>query len=289
MSRKRPVSPGKRLSYAFQYFTLILASIFVLLPIWSVFAGSFKAPLEYLNTPRIWAPESFLYLDNYRQVFFPDQPNGIGIVMAFVNTFTVLIVSLVFLILFGSMAGYALGRFRFPGRLLILGAYGALIAVPGILTPIATFQVLQLLGVANTKWALVVLYSGADIVSLLILIQFVRNISTEIDDSARIEGANYFQIFFRLILPMLAPAITTVVILRSVGIYNDFVAPFLYASRVEDHTVSMMLYAFAGFNSGTTEAVLLAAVVLVIIPTLVGFFFLQRFIYAGITQGAVKG
>ena len=91
------------------------------------------------------------------------------------------------------------------------------------------------------------------------------------------------------ILPMLAPAITTVVILRSVGIYNDFVAPFLYASRTEDHTVSMMLYQFAGFNSGTTEAVLLAAVVLVILPTLLGFFCLQRFIYSGITQGAVHG
>lgn len=278
-----------RLIIGFQYLTLILASIFVMLPLWSVFAGSFKRPAEYLASQRIAPPESFLNFDNYREVLFPTVPNGIGLIGAFGNTILVLLVSLVFLILLGTAAGYVLARFRFRGRLIILGAYAALVVIPGILTPISTFQVLSFLGVANSKWALVVLYSGADIVSLMILIQFVRSIPEEIDESARIEGAGYFTIFRRLILPMMMPAIATVIILRSVGIYNDFVAPFLYAANPADQTVSMMLYSFAGYNSGKTEAVLLAAVVLVILPTLVAFFFLQRFIYAGITQGAVKG
>ena len=171
----------------------------------------------------------------------------------------------------------------------IYGTYAALVAVPSILTPVSTFQVLQFLGLANSRWALVALYSGADIVSILIFIQFIRNISTEIDDSARIEGASYFQIFFRLILPMLAPAIATVVILRCVYIYNDFVLPFLYAARPSENTVSMMLFTFASINSTVSQAVIMAAVVLVIAPTLVAFFFLQRFIYAGITNGSVKG
>jgi ABC-type glycerol-3-phosphate transport system permease component len=289
MSRRRPLSTKKKLVYAFQYLTLIAGAIFVLVPLWSVFAGSFKTPTEYLNTPRIFGPESFFHLDNYRQVIWPDKPNGTSIIRAFWNTFVVLICSLGFLIVLGSMAGFALGRFQFRGKKWILGAYAVLAVVPGILTPVSTYQVLKLLGVAGSKWSLVVIYSGADIVSLLIFIQFMKHISSEIDDSARIEGANYFQIFFRLILPMLAPAITTVVILRTVGIYNDFVAPFLYASRVGEGTVSMMLFQFIGFNSGTTEAVILAAVVLIILPTLIGFFFVQRYIYAGITQGAVKG
>lgn len=287
MSRR--MTPAKLAVISFQYFTLIGVSIFVLLPLWSVFAGAFKTPVEYLETARITAPNSFLHLENFAAVIWPSQPNGITVQKAFYNTFSVMVISLFFLVIFGSMAGFALSRFRFRGRVLIIAAYGALVAVPSILTPVSTFQVLSWLGVANTRWALVVLYSGADIVSLLIFIQFIKNISTEVDDSARIEGANYFQIYYRLILPMIAPAITTVLILRTVGIYNDFVLPFLYASRVEDHTVSMMLYQFAGFNSNTTEAVLLAAIVLIILPTLIGFFFLQRYIYAGITQGAVKG
>lgn len=289
MARRIKMSAKTRVAITFQYFTLVLAAVFVLMPLWSVVSGSFKTPNEYLNTARIAPPSSFLNFDNYAQVLFPKASSGIGLLGAFGNTLIVLVVSLFFLVLIGCAAGYALARFRFTGRALIIGAYTALILVPNILTPVSTFQVLSFLGVANSKWALVVLYSGADIVSLMILIQFVRSIPEEIDESARLEGANYFQIFFRLIIPMMVPAIATVVILRSVNIYNDFVSPFLYASNPNDQTVSMMLYQFAGYNSGTTEAVILAAVVLVILPTLIAFFFLQRFIYAGITQGAVKG
>jgi len=285
--RRRPLTPAKLAVRVFQYATLFVFSLIVLMPLWSVLAGSFKTPLEYLNTRHIAPPANWLNFANYEQVLFPAY--GIPIGQAFFNTLVVMMCSLALLVLFGSMTAFVLDRFRFPGRAMILGAYAALVAVPSILTPVSTFQVLSFFGLANSRWALVALYSGADIVSLLILIQFVRSISTEIDDSARIEGASYFQVFFRLILPLLTPAITTVVILRSVYIYNDFVLPFLYASRPSENTVSMMLYNFASITSTVSQAVIMAAVILVILPTLVGFFFLQRYIYAGITQGSVKG
>ncbi len=290
MSRRRhPLTPGRVLALAFQYFTLVVISFIVLLPLWSLLVSVLKAPNEYRDTNRIVPPNNWLNMSNFAEVIWPVQANGITVGQAFLNTGVILVCSLVLLILFGSMVAFAINRFKFPGRTLILAAYGALVAVPGILTPVSTFQVLQFLHLTNTKWALIVLYSGADIVSLLIFIQFLRGISTEIDDSARIEGANYFQIFFRLILPMLTPAIATVVILRTVGIYNDFVLPYLYVPQPQEATVSMMLWNMAGFNSGTTQAVLLAAIVLVILPTIVGFFILQRYIYAGITNGSVKG
>jgi ABC-type glycerol-3-phosphate transport system permease component len=289
MSRRRPLTPSKFISLGFQYVTLVVMSVIVLLPLWSLIISSLKAPREYLDTNRIVPPQNWFNMSNYVEAIWPEQNNGITIGGAFWNTGLILVCSLVLLILFGSMAAFAINRFKFPGRTLILLAYGALVAVPGILTPVSTFQVLKFLGLTNSKWALVVLYSGVDIVSILIFIQFLRGISTEIDDSARIEGANYFQIFFRLILPMLAPAIATVVILRTVGIYNDFVLPFLYVPQPQEATVSMMLWNMAGYQSGTTQAVLLAAIVLVILPTVIGFFALQKYIYAGITNGSVKG
>ncbi len=287
--RRRRLGPGQLVSQIFQYTTLVVMSVIVLLPLWSLIVSSLKAPQEYLTTNRIVPPQNWFNLSNYIEAIWPEQNNGITIGGAFLNTGIILACSLVLLILFGSMAAFAINRFKFPGRILILVAYGALVAVPGILTPVSTFQVLKFLHLTNSKWALVVLYSGVDIVSILIFIQFLRGISTEIDDSARIEGANYFQIFFRLILPMLTPAIATVVILRTVGIYNDFVLPFIYVPQPQEATVSMMLWNMAGYQSGTTQAVLLAAIVLVILPTVVGFFLLQRYIYAGITNGAVKG
>ncbi|WP_421855777.1 carbohydrate ABC transporter permease [Marinomonas sp.] len=288
MSRRR-LSTGRKISRAFQYFTLILASIFVLMPLWSAFVASFKTASEYANSTHISLPESFLHFDNYRAALFPEQQTGIGLVGAFANTLEILLFSLAVLILIGAAAGYALERFRFPGRLVIIGLYAMLAVVPQILTPVSTFQILSFLGVVNTRWALVLLYSGADIVSLLVLIQFVRAIPVEIDESARIEGANYFQIFFRLIMPMMLPAISTVIILRTVSIYNDFVAPYLYASKPGDQTVSMILYQMADVISGSSPTVIMATVIIVILPTLIAFFFIQKFIYAGITQGAVKG
>lgn len=285
--RRRPLTPAKVAVRTFQYATLVLASFLVLAPLYSVLVGSLKTPLEYINTSKMTPPANWLNFENFTAVLSPNT--GLPLGSAFVNSAIVIVCSVALLIVFGAMLAFVLARFRFPGRMLILGTYAALVAVPAILTPISTFQVLSFLGLANSRWALVVLYSGADIVSILIFIQFMRGISTEVDDSARIEGANYFQIFGRLILPMLAPAIATVVILRTVGIYNDFVLPFLYASRPEENTVSMMLFNFAGIQSTVSQAVVMAAVVLVILPTLIGFFFLQKYIYAGITNGSVKG
>jgi multiple sugar transport system permease protein len=287
--RRRKLTPGKFLALTFQYLTLILASLLVLMPLWSLIISSFKPAREYLETDRITPPANWFNFSNYIEAIWPEQANGITIGQAIFNTGFILVFSLLFLILLGSSAAFVIDRFRFRGRGLILGAWAAVVAVPGILTPVSTFQVLKLLGLANSKWALIVLYCGVDIVSILIFVQFLKSISTEIDDSARIEGANYVQIFFRLILPMLTPAIATVVILRTVGIYNDFVTPYLYVPQQQEATVSMMLYNMAGFNSGTSQAVLLAAIVLVILPTVIGFFILQRYIYAGITNGSVKG
>lgn len=285
--RRRPLTPAKLAVRIFQYATLVVASFLVLAPLYSVLIGSLKTPLEYINSSKMTPPANWLNFENYTAVLFPNT--GLPIGNAFLNSGIVIVCSVALLIVFGAMLAFVLARFKFWGRGLILGTYAALVAVPAILTPISTFQVLNFLGIANSRWALVVLYSGADIVSILIFIQFMRGISTEVDDSARIEGANYFQIFGRLILPMLAPAIATVVILRTVGIYNDFVLPFLYASRPEENTVSMMLFNFAGIQSTVSQAVVMAAVVLVILPTLIGFFILQKYIYAGITNGSVKG
>ncbi len=287
MIRRRPLTPMKRAIRIFQYATLVIFSSVVLMPLWSVLAGSFKTQAEYIASAHIAPPVSWLNFDNYRAVLFPTY--GLPIGHAFLNTMLVMLTSVGLLVLFGSMLAYTLDRFRFPGRALILASYAAVVAVPSILTPVSTFQVLSFLGLANSRWALVTLYSGADIVSLLIFMQFIRGVSTEIDDSARLDGANYFQIFFRLILPMLAPAISTVIILRSVYIYNDFVLPFLYASKPSENTVSMMLFNFASITSTVSQTIIMAAVVLVIFPTLIAFFFLQRFIYAGITNGSVKG
>lgn len=280
---RRRLTPAKALWTGFHYAMLVFASILVVAPLLIVLVSSFKTPLEMMRGAKTDLPAS-LSLQNY-VAFFERQPVG----LAFWNTAFVIAASLLIVTLVGTMAAYVIDRFRFPGRRLILAAYVVVMAVPPITTQVSLYQVMLGLGLVNSKWALIMLYSGADIVSLYIFIVFLGAIGREMDESARMEGASYFQIYWKVILPLMTPAIATVVILRSIHIYNDFILPYLYTPRVEQSTVSMLLYKASDMMSSATEAVLMAGIVTVIAPTLVAFLLLQRQIVSGMMRGAVKG
>ncbi|WP_299969379.1 carbohydrate ABC transporter permease [uncultured Roseobacter sp.] len=282
--RMRRLTPRKVFWNAVHYAVLTFASILVVAPLLIAFISSFKTPLEMLRGEKTDLPADWGNLQNYTD-FLEGQPVGV----AFYNTLFVIVVSLFIVTMVGTMAAYVIDRFRFPGRRLILLLYVIVMAVPAITTQVSLYQVMLSLGLVNSKWALIVLYSGADIVSLYIFIVFLGSISREIDESARIEGASYFQIYWKIILPLMTPAISTVVILRTIHMYNDFILPYLYTPRVEQSTVSMLLFKASDMMSSNTEAILMAGIVIVIAPTLIAFFALQKQIVSGMMRGAVKG
>ena len=283
MARHR-LTPAKLAWNTLHYAVLCFASLLVIAPLLIAFIASFKTPIEMLRGGKTDLPINPLNFENYVD-FFDRQPVGI----AFYNTLFVILVSLAIVILIGTMVAYVISRFRFPGRGLILVLYVIVMAVPPITTQVSLYQVMLNLGLVNSKWALIVLYSGADVVSLYIFITFLGAISRELDESARIEGASYFQIYWKVILPLMTPAISTVVILRTIHMYNDFILPYLYTPRVENSTVSMLLFKASDMMSSSTEAVLMAGIMIVIAPTMVAFFALQRQIVSGMMRGAVKG
>lgn len=284
MNRLRRITPLKAFWNTVHYSILTIASILVVLPLALAFISSLKTPIEMLRGSKTDMPQNWLNYSNYVSYI-----EGRAIGLAFYNTLFVLLFSLLIAIIIGTMAAYVIDRFRFRGRGLILLAFVLMMAVPGITTQVSTFQVMSFLGLVGSKWALIVLYAGADIVSLYIFMQFISGISREIDESARIEGAGYATIYFRIILPLLTPAISTIVILRTIHIYNDFVLPYLYTPRVEQSTVSMLLYKSQDMMSATSEAVLMAGIMMVIFPSIITFLALQRQIVSGVMRGAVKG
>jgi ABC-type glycerol-3-phosphate transport system permease component len=280
----RRLTPARAIWTTVHYAVLTFASVLVVAPLAIAFISSFKTPLEMLRGEKTDLPINPLNFQNYAD-FLERQPVGI----AFWNTIFVITVSLAIVTLIGTMAAYVIDRFRFPGRGLILLAYVVVMEIPPITTQVSLYQVMLGLNLVNSKWALIVLYSGADIVSLYIFIVFLGAISREVDESARIEGASYFQIYWKIILPLMTPAISTVIILRTIHIHNDFVLPYLYTPRVEQSTVSMLLFKASDMMSSSTEAVLMAGIVIVIAPTLIAFVLLQRQIVSGMMRGAVKG
>ena len=203
------------------------------------------------------------------------------------NSLLVCTVTAVGTVLMGAAAAYAFSRFRFRGRGAVLGMFLLATLVPGVTTQVATFQIIHALGLYNTRWALILLFMGTDIVSIYIFIQFMRSIPRSLDEAATLDGAGHLRIFFQVIVPNLKPAIATVVIIKGIGIYNEFYAPFLYITDPKLRPISTALFAFKG-PFGAHWEIISAGVVITIVPILLLFLFLQKYIYNGFTSGATK-
>ncbi|QPE05118.1 carbohydrate ABC transporter permease [Microbacterium schleiferi] len=263
-----------------KYVSLMLGVLVTILPLTVVFIASFKTSAEFGQTGPFDPPSSWFNLENY-VVAFEDG----GMVEGFINTTIVLAISLVGTILIGTMAAYAIDRFQFRGKFLIVALFLIATLIPGVTSQVATFQIINGLGLYNTMWALILLFMGTDIISIYIFIQFMQSIPTSLDEAAMIDGANRWTIYWRVILPLLKPAIATVVIIKGIAIYNEFYLPFLYLpSR---GLISTSLFRFKG-PFGAHWEIIAAGTILVIVPTLIAFLLLQRFIYRGLTTGAVK-
>ena len=147
---------------------------------------------------------------------------------AFVNTTIILVVSVAGTILIGTMAAYAIDRFEFRFKKRHRGLFLLATLVPAVTTQVATFQVVNDPRPVQHPVAAIALFMGTDIVSIYIFLQFMRAIPAALDEAATLDGANHFTIYRRIILPLLKPAIATVVIIKGIAIYNEFYIPFLY-------------------------------------------------------------
>jgi raffinose/stachyose/melibiose transport system permease protein len=268
---------------AINYLILVIIGIIVIAPIFIELNGSFKTDSEFL-TSGIWTlPKNIFNFKNYKLVWDIGQ-----MPLAFKNVLIYVVVSVTLSIAFASMVSYVLGRFRFKLRPVILGLFLLPMLIPSITTQVATFNVIKGLGLYNTMGAPIILYAGADITQIYLYLQFIQKIPYSLDESARLEGASYFRIFWSIILPQMKPAIATTIILKTVSIYNDMFTPYLYTPNSELKTVSTALMAFSS-DKNSQWNVMGAGIIFVMIPTLLLYLFLQRYIFAGVTSGSVKG
>ena len=268
---------------ALVYLSLVLATLVVLLPLTVVFLTSLKTPGEMADdSGALTLPDDPLNFGNYVTAFQDGR-----MLSAFGNTALILVVAIGGTVLIGSMTAYAIDRFRFRFRKLVLALFLVAALVPGVTTQVATFQIVNSLGMFDSLWAPIALYMGTDIVSIYIFLQFVRAIPVSLDESARIDGANAFTVYRKIIFPLLKPAIATVVIVKGINVYNDFYIPFLYMPSEDLGVISTSLFRFKGPFGAHWETIS-AGAILVIVPTLIVFLFLQRFIYNGFTRGATK-
>lgn len=267
-----------------KYIILLITSFIAVLPLVSCVITAFKTPEEYAQTSVMDLPNSWLYFQNFVDAW--DQAN-MG--LAFRNSFIILVCVLIGAVLIGSMLAYVLSRFKFFGNGLIRNLFLFASLLPGIAMQVSVYQIMYTLGWINSLPGYIVLMCGTDVISIYIFIQFFENISTSLDEAAIMDGCTYFGVFFRILLPLLKPAIITVMILKGVGTYNEYYTANLYLQDKNSYvTVATSLFKFTG-PLGNQYNYICAGVIITMIPALIIFILCQKQIYGGLAQGAVKG
>lgn len=266
----------------FNYMLLLVGFLIVTTPIYILFNISFKTEEEYVRRSIFSIPENIFNISNYLFVFEKGH-----MLLAFKNILILCTASISISIVLGLMTAYSLDRFDFRLKKYILGAFLVSAMIPSITTQVATFSVIKSLHLLNTMYAGIVIYICVDIIQIYVFLQFIEKIPKELDESAMIDGASYFRIFTNIIIPQMKPAIMTIVILKLLYIYNDYLTPYLYMNKSNLRTVATALDVFSNDQTARWN-VMGAAIIIVMIPTLVLYLFLQRYIISGVTDGAVK-
>lgn len=275
---------GKYVLVFLKYFSLVFFSFVAVLPIVSCVITAFKTDVEYNNTNVMTLPESWLNFENFITAF---QKANMG--RAFINSVIILVCVLIASVFIGTQLAYILDRFKFPGNNLIRNLFLFASLLPGIAMQIAVYKVMYNLGFINSLLGYIVMMCGTDVISIYIYIQFFENIDYSLDESGIMDGASYFTIFYKILFPLLKPAIVTSCILKGVGTYNEYYSANLYLQDKQTlPTVATSLYTFVG-PLGSKYNLICAGVIISLLPALIVFITCQKQIYSGLTAGAVKG
>ena len=279
---KSQIKIGSILFSIFKYVMLIAAAVISLLPVMVCVFTAFKTTDDYnsssvLDLPKQWMAENFSIA--------LDQAN---MLRGFVNTAIVLVVVLTCSIFISAMLAYVLNRFKFRGNGIIQNLFMFASLIPGIATQVTVYQIMFSLGLINHLYGYMIVLMGTDIISIYIFLQFFENLPVSLDESAIMDGCTYFGVFFKILFPLLKPAIVTSHVLKGVSVYNEYYMSNLYLQTRELRTISTALYAFTG-PYGNQYNYICAGVLITIIPIFILFLIFQKQIYGGMAAGAVKG
>ncbi len=267
----------------FKYVMLIAAAVVAIIPVIVCVFTAFKTEEEYQSTSALTLPKSFLYFENFKVAF-----TKANMLRGFLNTALVLVVVLTASVLVSAMIAYVLNRFKFVGNGLIRNLFMFASLLPGIAMQVTIYEIMNSFRLINHLYGYMICLMGTDIISIYIFLQFFENLSTSLDESAIIDGCTYFGVFFKILLPLLKPAIMTTLVLKGVGVYNEYYAANLYLQSKELKTISTALYTFTG-PYGSQYNYICAGVLITIIPILIIFIVFQKQVYGGLASGAVKG
>lgn len=283
-AKPRPETVGSILLRIGKYISLVFCCFMAILPIISCIITAAKTKEEYQSTNIMTPPQNWFNFGNYIEAF---QTANMGV--AFRNSVIILGFVLLGSTLLGTQLAYVLNRFKFPGNALIRNMFTFAALLPGIAMQVSVYEIMTNLHFINTLYGYIIMMCGTDVMSMYIYIQFFENLPDSLDESAYLDGASYFRIYWSILLPLLKPAIVTNLILKGVGVYNEYYCANLYLQDKRTLcTMATSLYTFTG-PLGNQYNLICAGVIMSLLPALIAFLACQKQIYSGVAAGAVKG
>ncbi|WP_455718404.1 carbohydrate ABC transporter permease [Anaerosporobacter sp.] len=256
--------------------------IIVLVPILLTLFASLKTKSDMVLTSPLSFPIKNITFENFKKVL-----TDTDLIIGFKNTGIMLVISLFFNVMFGTITAFIIERFEFRGKKIVVGLFFIGMLIPTFVTEISRFKVIQGLHLYNTLGAPIIIYIASDLMQLYIYRQFISTLPVSLDEAALIDGCSYFKLFRKIIFPLLAPATATVCIIKAINIINDMYIPYLYMPKNKLRTLTTFLMDYANAQQGSWQN-LAAGIIIIMIPTVIIYIFFQRYILAGVAAGAVK-
>lgn len=265
-----------------QIISLSMVAI-VLAPILLTLFAALKTKADMVITSPLSLPGlDKITFDNFKEVLTDKY-----LLLGFKNTGIIMVVSIFFNVLFGTITAFIIERFQFKGKAIIISLFFIGMLIPNFVTEIARFRLIQGLHLYNTLGAPIVIYVASDLMQLYIYRQFLSGISVALDEAALIDGCSYFRLFVKIIFPLLSPATATVCIIKAINIINDMYIPYLYMPKNKLRTLTTFIMNYANAQQGSWQ-LLAAGIIIVMSATVILYIFFQKYILAGVTAGAVK-
>jgi ABC-type glycerol-3-phosphate transport system permease component len=263
------------------YAVLIAISLFMLLPFVWMLSTSFKLAKDIFGYPPQFIPGNPVW-DNYTYVI------ARGAFKNLYNTAFIATLYTVVSLFFTTLGGYGFAKFKFPGRDGLFAFLLATMVIPGAVMMVPSFIIIRKIGWVDTPWALIV-PGAASAFGIFFFRQFISTISDELIDAARIDGATEFGIYWRIIVPIIAPAMTSMGLIFFMGSWNAYQGPRIYLTSPTKFVLTQAIMSMQGSAGFTAWGEYMALSVISLIPLLILFLVFQRRIVEGIMAGAVKG
>ena len=264
------------------YILLILISIAMLFPFFWMVRSAFMTNREIMTTPIQWLPSHY-DLENFKKAF-ERAPFG----KYFINSAIIVLINMVGCILSSSFIAFGFSRLRFPGRKLWFALLLSTMMIPQTVLMIPQFLIWQSVGAYNTFIPLTVPCFFGNAFNVFLVRQFYAGIPKEYDEAALVDGASYFTIYSKILVPMAKPVLCSVGVFTFMSTWKDFMGPLLYLDKENLKTVSLALQNFMGQHNSEWN-LMMALSTVITLPMIVVYFMAQRYFIEGITFSGLKG